>query len=113
MSKNLLRDIPAELPVELIETLVESEHVRVERIVSTGHCSEAEFWYDQQEVEWVVILQGEARLSFADDTGDIHLQPGDHVLIPPGRRHRVSWTTPDQPTIWLAVFFPDVVAPKK
>jgi cupin 2 domain-containing protein len=29
--------------------------------------------------------------------------PGDHVHIPAHRRHRVEWTDPAQPTVWLAV----------
>jgi len=26
-------------------------------------------------------------------------------LIAAHRKHRVEWTTPDEPTVWLAVFF--------
>jgi cupin 2 domain-containing protein len=29
--------------------------------------------------------------------------PGDFVNIPAHTKHRVEWTTPDEPTIWLAV----------
>jgi hypothetical protein len=29
---------------------------------------------------------------------------GSHVNIPARQRHRVDWTDPDQPTVWLAVF---------
>jgi mannose-6-phosphate isomerase-like protein (cupin superfamily) len=61
-------------------------------------------WYDQQEAEWVVVLKGEAKLLFQGDAQPIHLKPGDHVTIPAHRRHRVEWTTPNEPTVWLAVF---------
>jgi quercetin dioxygenase-like cupin family protein len=31
--------------------------------------------------------------------------PGDFVLIPPHRKHRVFSTSMKEPTVWLAVFF--------
>ena len=104
---NLLSPLPSKLPVELVVTLAESKHVRIERIVSTGHASPKGFWYDQQEAEWVVVLKGEAKLLFQGDAQPIHLKPGDHVTIPAHRRHRVEWTTPNEPTVWLAVFYGD------
>jgi len=91
--------------VELVETLAESKHVCIERIVSTGHASAEGFWYDQEQTEWVVVLKGESKLLFEGETQPVHLKPGDHVTIPPHRRHRVEWTTPNEPTIWLAVFY--------
>jgi cupin 2 domain-containing protein len=81
--------------------------VRIERIVSTRHASPDGFWYDQQEIKWVVVLKGEAKLLFAGDTQPIHLRPGDHVTISAHRWHRVEWTTPKEPTVWLAVFCRD------
>jgi cupin 2 domain-containing protein len=104
---NLLTPLPSKLPVELVETIIENRHVRIERIVSTGHVSPKDFWYDQNEAEWVVVLKGEARLLFDEDPEPIHLKPGDHVTIPAHRRHRVEWTTLLEPTVWLAVFFRD------
>ncbi len=101
---NLLASLPKDSPAELVDILAENQHVRIERIVSIGHCSEPEFWYDQSEHEWVLLLQGQAELQFAD--GSIHrLHRGDQLLIPAHQRHRVHWTTPDQPTVWLAVFY--------
>ena len=29
--------------------------------------------------------------------------PGDWVWLPARCRHRVAWTDPDAPTVWLAV----------
>ncbi len=104
MSTNLLQDLPASLPAELVTTLVTSGSVRIERIVSTGHRSPDGFWYDQEEHEWVVVLQGEGHLRF-EDGQQLKLCTGDHVLIHAGRKHRVDWTCGDEPTVWLAVFF--------
>jgi cupin 2 domain-containing protein len=102
---NLFREIPHELRDELIETLAGREGVRVERIVSRGHASAPGFWYDSRETEWVVVVRGRARLRFEGDEAPLELGPGDHVTISPHRRHRVEWTTPDEDTIWIAVFF--------
>lgn len=102
---NLFADLPADLPDELVEVLAEGRNVRIERIVSTGQASAHGFWYDQRQAEWVVVLKGEAKLLFEGDAHPVHMKPGDHVLIPAGRRHRVEWTSDDEPTLWLAVFF--------
>ena len=101
---NLLRDINDARPAEIIDTLVDAAGIRIERIVSHGQASPAGFWYDQDEAEWVVVLAGAARLRFADEDELHSLGPGDWVHIAAHRRHRVEWTDPAQPTIWLAVF---------
>jgi cupin 2 domain-containing protein len=100
---NLFENLPAQLPDELIETLLRAEGVRIERIVSLGHVSPAGFWYDQEENEWVLVLKGAASLRFEDET--LEMKPGDFVNIPAHTKHRIEWTTPDEPTIWLAVFY--------
>jgi cupin 2 domain-containing protein len=100
---NILTNLPGELPDELIETLLKAEGVRIERIVSMGHASPEGFWYDQEENEWVLLLSGAARLRFEDKTLDMQL--GDFVNIPAHKKHRVEWTTPEEPTIWLAVSY--------
>ncbi|QEG02857.1 Cupin domain protein [Stieleria maiorica] len=103
--KNLLSDLPASTAKEWVEVLASSPHVRIERIVSTGQSSPDEFWYDQDEHEWVAVLSGEARLSFEDDPEPLMLKAGDHLLIPAHRKHRVDWTSDSEPTVWLAVFY--------
>jgi cupin 2 domain-containing protein len=104
---NLFADLPSSLVEELVTVIAANRHVRIERIVSTGHRSAENFWYQQQEHEWVVVLQGEARLLFEGDDAPVPLVPGDHVLIPARTRHRVEWSTADEPTVWLAVFYAD------
>ncbi|WP_231740040.1 cupin domain-containing protein [Thalassoglobus polymorphus] len=49
--KNLFQNVSEALPDEVIETLLETETVRIERIVSDGHASPPGFWYDQPEHE--------------------------------------------------------------
>ncbi len=100
---NLYANVPVSLPDELNETLLTADSVRIERIISHGQASPTDFWYDQDEHEWVVVLQGAANLRFEDEV--VALMPGDFINIPAHRKHRVEWTTPDEPTIWLAVFY--------
>lgn len=102
---NLLADIPAELPEELIEVVLRASGVRIERIVSQGHCSPDRFWYDQDENEFVVLLSGAARLLFESETKPLEMKPGSCVNILAHRRHRVEWTDPNEKTVWLAVFY--------
>lgn len=105
MTTNLFTDLPENLPDELITTLLNAANIRIERIVSHGHASPVGFWYDQDEHEWVIILTGAARLQFEDSI--VEMKPGDFVNIPAHKKHRVEWTTSDEPTIWLAVFYRD------
>jgi cupin 2 domain-containing protein len=102
---NLFAELPSDLPDELCTTLLEAPNVRIKRIVSQGHASPPDFWYNQDQQEWVVILKGAARLRF--DDGIMEMKPGDFINIPAHKRHRVEWTTPDEPTIWLAVHYSD------
>jgi cupin 2 domain-containing protein len=108
---NLFRELPEGVPEEVVQTLVSAETVRVERIVSHGHISPPGFWYDQPDHEWVVVLTGAAKLRFESDEHSVDLRPGDWLTIPAHRRHRVEWTTPDEPTVWLALHFPDTGPP--
>ncbi|HEV3439492.1 MAG TPA: cupin domain-containing protein [Gemmata sp.] len=103
MNTNLFSGLPQHLPDELITTLLNAGTVRIERIVSHGHRSPDGFWYDQDQHEWVVVLLGAARLRFED--GTVEMKPGDFVNIPAHKKHRVEWTTPDEPTVWLAVHY--------
>jgi len=102
---NLLAPLPPDLREEVCQTLLTTPGLRLERIVSKGQASPPGFWYDQDWHEWVMVLTGEAGLVFADAPGEMRLSPGDHVFIPAHRRHRVAWTDPETPTVWLALHF--------
>ena len=102
---NLFEQLPEHSAEELVEVLLQSESVRIERIVSTGQASAEGFWYDQDEHEWVLLLQGEATLQFADDETPLCLKRGDSVNLAAHRNHRIDSTSKKEPTIWLAVFY--------
>lgn len=103
---NLLADLPGELSEERFQTILSQGVVRMERIVSRGHTSPADGWWDQSQQEWILVLQGGGTLLFADGR-EITLNPGDHLFIPAHDQHKVIWTDPDKETIWLAVFWED------
>ena len=95
-------DLPT-LPLseELTTVLVESNNLRVERIVSTGQVSD---WYDQDETEFVVLLEGDAIIEY-DNGGTVAMSKGDTLLLLSHVRHRVSYTSENPPCVWLCVFY--------
>jgi cupin 2 domain-containing protein len=95
--------IPACLPQEMIETIIKTDSIRIERIISQGHKSEPGFWYDQCENEWVMLLQGIATLEFEKDS--LQLLPGDYINIPAHCKHRIAATDDNLKTIWLTIFY--------
>ena len=97
-------EVPA-LREEMVDALVETPGVRIERIVSTGQATPPGQWYDSARDEWVVLLTGAARLRFETEPAARALVPGDWLHIPAHARHRVEWTDPARPTVWLAVHF--------
>jgi cupin 2 domain-containing protein len=105
--RNLLDAAHGDPDQEIVTNLVDSPHLKIERIVSLGQQSPPGFWYDQPWAEWVMVLAGSAGLRFEGETEVRVMSAGDCVLIPARARHRIEWTAKDQPTIWLAVHFPE------
>jgi cupin 2 domain-containing protein len=103
---NLFADISAvATEEEAFNEIFARPGLRIERIISQGQASPPEFWYDQAWNEWVIVLKGSATLQFEDEPATRALGPGDYVFIPARKRHRVEWTEPQLPTVWLAVHF--------
>jgi cupin 2 domain-containing protein len=101
---NMFDDLPNASDTERFDELLSRPGVRIERIVSTGQTTPADRPYDQPHDEWVLLLAGAARL-WIDGEGERDLRPGDHLLIPAHRVHRVTWAATDAPTVWLAIHF--------
>lgn len=102
---NLFEQLPVgEHADEIFHTLLTHTGCRIERIVSSGQASPEGFWYDQDEAEWVVLIQGAASLRFEDEAQARTLTLGDYLYISPHRRHRVEFTQAMPPTIWLAIY---------
>ena len=102
---NLFSNIAHQLPDEQIVELLSAPNVRIERIVSTGHATALDEWYDQDWAECVVLLAGSAGLIFEGGSAPLLLEPGSYVHIGAHVRHRVAWTDPSVPTIWLAIHY--------
>ena len=101
---NLFEGTPRAAPEEIFTVLLDHEGVRIERIISTGQATPADAPYCQEHDEWVLLLSGSAGLWIEAD-GEYSLRPGDCMVVPAGRRHRVTWTASGEPTIWLAIHF--------
>jgi cupin 2 domain-containing protein len=108
--RSLLQSLPDAAGGEVNERLLDGRGLRLERVVSLGQTSPPGFWYDQDEDEWVMLLAGAAHLAIAGESTDRQLGPGDSVMLPAHCRHRVTWTDPDRPTVWLALFIDPVIA---
>lgn len=102
--KNIFQLANSLASTELIESLLEQDGILIERIVSTGQVTPPGEWYDQEQNEWLIVLQGEGELSY-EDNSRIKLTVGDYLLIPAHQKHRVEYTSTEPPCIWLTVFF--------
>ena len=100
---NLLENIPIDKNKEEFIEILKNENIRIERIVSNGQKSDDDFWYDQDENEFVLLLEGFAILEFEDK--EVKLKKGDFFDIKANVKHRVKYTSKEQTTIWLAVFY--------
>lgn len=100
---NLFAHFDPNTEEEKVDIMYRNAHARVERIVSSGQVSPAGFWYEQDEDEWVLVLQGEGRIQY-EKGNEAVLRTGDCILLPAGKRHRVSYTSQNPPCIWLCVF---------
>lgn len=105
LSGNLLAACPEARVTEVTALLAGGAGARVERVVSHGQASPPGFWYDQDEAEFVAVVAGRARLRIEGEADARQMAAGDWIVLPPHCRHRVDWTDPDQPTVWLAVFY--------
>ena len=104
LAGNLLTDLPDQPRAEeVFETLFSHSNVRLERIISTGQASAPDFWYDQPQAEWVLVVQGGATVRFEDESESRSLTAGDYLYIAPHRRHQVQHTQTYPPTVWLAI----------
>lgn len=103
-AKNIFESIPKSLEKELVEVLAQSDQVTIERIISKGHRSPKSGWYDQDRNEWVIVLKGEAVISF-EDGKEVNLKVGSYTHIPAHNKHKVCWTNPITETIWLAIYY--------
>ena len=101
---NIKADIPESLKEEFIDLLLNDKGIRIERIVSEGHMSPDDFWYDQATNEFVLLMEGRGLIEFEHEKS-VELNPGDYIIIPAHKRHRLAETSKTEKTVWLAVHY--------
>ena len=99
---NLLAKLPAAKRAEAFTELLSRPGMRLERIVSRGQATPEDHPMVQGRDEWVLLLEGAAGIRI-EDSNEVSLTPGDHLLIAAGQKHWVTWTAKDRPTVWLAL----------
>ena len=99
---NLLEKLPAAKRAEAFTELLKRPGLRIERIVSRGQATPEDEPMAQDHDEWVLLLEGAAGMRI-EDSADVRLAPGDHLLIGKGQKHWVTYTAKDRATVWLAV----------
>jgi len=102
--KNILSDLPESIPDELFEEIASSKTCKIERIISKGHSTPQDKWYDQEKNEFVIIIKGNAELLFKDDK-TVQMKQGDYLNIPPHVKHRVQKTSTQEETVSLAIHY--------
>jgi len=102
---NIFADIEKQAPDEVLETILQTQQFKIERIISHGHATAEGEWYNQDKNEWVLVLKGNASLRFEGNDKTIIMKTGDYINIPAHRKHRVEWTEPEEETIWLAIHY--------
>ena len=83
--------------------IFKNETIKIEKIVSNGQISPENFWYEQEKSEFILLLEGFAILEF--ENREVELKKGDCINIKAKQKHRVKFTSLNEPTIWFAVFY--------
>ncbi len=102
---NIFSKVPYFVQDEISETVLKAEHLKLERIISSGQATPPGEWFDQNTNEWVILLSGSAGLRFDEEEEVCVMYSGDYVHIPAHKRHRVEWTDPEQKTVWVALHY--------
>lgn len=100
--KNFFENLPSvKNGEELIETISESSSIKVERIISNNSIAPKNGWFEQENEEWVMLIQGSAKIQFQEK--EIELFTGDTLFIPAKTKHKVTYTSSIPICIWLAI----------
>jgi cupin 2 domain-containing protein len=86
---------------EAVDTLLQTKHVRIERMVLVGESTPE--WSDHDVGQWLILLRGSAAIDFYGEIGLRQLRVGDYIFVPPHQKHKITVTS-KTPTTWLVVF---------
>lgn len=105
-TENLFSNLPQKAPQEVIEALLKNKSFSLKRVISTGQATAPGEWYDQTDDEWCILLSGSAGLQFEGEEELVVFKPGDHIVIPAHKRHRINWTDATVPSVWIVLHYP-------
>ena len=100
---NIFEQIIVDKNEEKFFEIFKNEKIKIEKIVSNGQISPENFWYEQEKSEFILLLEGFAIVEFEDF--EMELKKGDCLNIKAMQKHRVKFTSLNEPTIWFAVFY--------
>lgn len=100
---NIFEKIIVDKTEEFFFEIFKNETIKIEKIVSNGQTSPENFWYEQEKSEFILLLEGFTILEF--ENFEIELKKGDCINIKVMQKHRVKFTSLNEPTIWFAVFY--------
>lgn len=103
--KNIFENIGQAGEEELFDVIQKGTNYRIERIVSAGHSSPEGFFYDQENDEWIMLVQGEATLEMEGKY--VEMKAGDYMFVPKNCKHRIEKTSIAPTCIWLCIFVMD------
>ncbi len=103
--RNIFSGMQKQTSEEILETILQADQFKIERIISRGHATAEGEWYDQDRNEWVLVLKGNAGLLFEGDDKTVIMKTGDYINIPAHQKHRVEWTDPEEETVWLTIHY--------
>jgi cupin 2 domain-containing protein len=100
---NIFEQIIVDKKEEIFFEIFKNKTIKIEKIVSNGQKSPENFWYEQDKSEFILLLEGFAILEF--ENREVELKKGDCLNIEAYQKHKVKFTSLDEPTIWFAVFY--------
>jgi len=101
--KNLF-NYPENISEEIFEEIIQGNTFKMERIISPHLPKGDSKWYNQRNNEYVILLQGEAKIELVDSE-IISLKKGDGFLIKSFTKHRVAYTSKNPLAIWLTIHY--------
>lgn len=98
---NIFENIELAGEEEQFDLLQKGLHYRIERIVTSGHSSPEGFYYEQENDEWIFLVQGEVILEMEEKY--VQMKTGDHLFIPKNCRHRIEKSSVEPVCIWVCI----------
>ncbi|AMD94272.1 cupin domain-containing protein [Leptotrichia sp. oral taxon 847] len=87
---------------EIITILEENKNIKIEKIISTGQTTD---WQSSDKNEFVILIQGEAEITYLKNSEIVKLSSGDTILIEKNKKHKVSYTSKNPHCVWICIFY--------